>query len=34
MEKTTQILLIVCVILLAVLSLSLGMLIETHSNTR
>ena len=33
MEKTVKILLIVCIVLVAVLSLSIGMLIETHSNT-
>ncbi len=33
MEKNTQILLVVCVILVAVLSLSVGMLIAIHSNT-
>jgi hypothetical protein len=33
MEKPVKILLIVCVVLIAVLSLSLGMLYETQSNT-
>ena len=33
MEKTVKILLIACVVLVAVLSLSIGMLIEAQSNT-
>ena len=33
MDKTVKILLIACVVLVAVLSLSIGMLIEAQSNT-